>query len=69
MTGKETNKKENKAKSEGSGQTEFEMFEMMKKCCAGEGTFSDCATIVKSKIGAMSGMPCCGPSKIPHQKH
>jgi len=61
MTGKETNKNEDKTQSEGSSPKGSGMFEVMKKCCAGEGAFSDCAAMMKSKIGAMTSMPCCGP--------
>jgi hypothetical protein len=61
MNCEETNKKEDKTKSEGSGPMGSGMFEMMKKCCTGEKAFSDCATMMKSKIGAMTSMSCCGP--------
>ena len=60
MVGEETDKKEDKTKSEGSGPTGPGMFEMMKKCCPDEGSFSDCAAMMKSKMGAMKSMPCCG---------
>jgi hypothetical protein len=61
MTGEEANSKEDKTKSEGSGPMGFGMFEIMNKCCTGQGAFSDCAAIMKSKMGAMTSMPCCGP--------
>ncbi len=61
MNGEETDKKEDKTKSEGSDLTGLEMFEMMKKCCTGEEAFSDCAAMLKSRMGAMTSMPCCGP--------
>jgi hypothetical protein len=61
MTGEEANNKEDKTKSEGSGPMGSGMFEIMKKCCTGEGAFSDCAAIMESKMGAMTSMPCCGP--------
>ncbi len=60
MTGEETDKKEDKTKSEGSGPRESGMFEMMKKCCTGEGAFPDCAAMMKSKMSAITSMPCCG---------
>ncbi len=60
MTNKETDKKEEKTKPEGLGSMGPEMFEMMKKCCPGEGFFSDCAAMMRSKMGAMTSMPCCG---------
>jgi hypothetical protein len=60
MASGKTNKKENKTKSEGSDPMGLGMFEMMKKCCPGEGAFSDCAAMIKSKMGAMTSMPCCG---------
>ncbi len=60
MTGDETDNKEGKTKSEGPCPTRPMMFEMMKNCCAGEGTFSDCAAMMKRKMGAVTSMPCCG---------
>ena len=61
MSAEETNKKEDKAKSECSGPMGSGMFEMMKKCCTGEEVFADCAAMMKSKMGTMSKMLCCGP--------
>jgi hypothetical protein len=63
MNCEETNNKEDKTKSEGSGPRGSGMFEMMEKCCTGEGAFSDCAAIMKSKMGTMTSMPCCGTAK------
>ncbi len=60
MTGEERDSKEGKTKSEGPCPTEHMMFEMMKKCCTGEGASSDCAAMMKRKMGAMTSMPCCG---------
>jgi hypothetical protein len=63
MTAEETNRKENKAKAEisennpkGTGTPD-----MMKACCTGEGAFTDCAAMMKSRMGTMANMPCCGP--------
>lgn len=61
MSAEETNAKDDKTRSEGPGPLGTGMFEMMKKCCAGEGGFPDCAAMMKSRMGAMTGMPCCGP--------
>ncbi len=61
MSAEETSKKDDKTRSEGSGPTGSGMFEMMKKCCTGEGEFSGCAAMMKSRMGAMTNMPCCGP--------
>ena len=57
------NEKGDKAKSADSGcaPTGHGMFEMMKKCCAGEEAFADCAAMMKSKMAVMTGIPCCGP--------
>ncbi len=63
MAGEETDKKQNKTKSEGSGPMGFGMFEMMQKFCTSEGVFSDCASMMRSKMGAKTGTPCCGPAK------
>ncbi len=61
MNGEETDSKEGKTKSEGPCLTGSGMFEMIKKWCTGEEAFSDCAAMMKSKMGAMTSMPCCGP--------
>jgi hypothetical protein len=63
MTDEATNRKDDKAKSEGSGPMGSGMFEIMKKCCAGEGAFSDCAAMMKNKMGAATSMPCCGADR------
>ena len=60
MSAEETNKKADKTTSQGSGPMESGMFEMMKKCCTGEGAFSDCSAMMKSRMGAMTSMPRCG---------
>ena len=62
MSTEETNKKEDKTKSESSGPMGSGMFEMMTKCCPGEEAFAGCAAMMKSKMAAMTSMPCCGPS-------
>ena len=61
MTCEKTDKKEEETKAECSGSMGPEMFEMMKKCCSGEGAFADCTAMMKSKMGAMTSVPCCGP--------
>ncbi len=61
MIAEETNKKEDKTKSEGSGPMESGMFETMKKCCPGEGAFSDCPTMMKGMMEKMRSHPCCAP--------
>lgn len=61
MSAEETTAKEDKTRSEGSEPMESGMFEMMKKCCTGEGASADCAAMMKSRMEAMTGMPCCGP--------
>lgn len=64
MSAEGTNKKEDSTKSESSGPMGSGMFEMMTKCCTGKETFADCAAMMKSKMGAMTGMPCCGPGTV-----
>ncbi len=61
MTVEEKNNKEDKSKTANLGPMGPGMFEMMNKCCPGEKAFSDCAAMMKSKMGAMASMPCCGP--------
>ena len=61
MSAEETNKKEDRTKSESSGQMGSGMFEMMTKCCTGEEAFAGCAAMMKSKMAATKSMPCCGP--------
>ncbi len=61
MAVEEKNNKEDKSKTANWGPMGPEMFEMMKKCCPGEKDFSDCAAMMKNKMGAMANMPCCGP--------
>jgi hypothetical protein len=61
MSAEETNKTEDKTKSERSGPMGSGMFEMMTKCCTGKEAFADCAAMMKGKIAAMTSMPCCGP--------
>ena len=39
------------------------MFEMMKKCCAGRGGFSDCSAGMESMMEAMTKQHCCTPNK------
>jgi hypothetical protein len=61
MSTEETNKKEDRTKPESSGPMGPGMFEMMTKCRTGEKAFADCAAMMKSKMAAMTSMPCCGP--------
>ena len=61
MSAEETNKKEDRTKSESSGPMGSGMLEMMTLCCTGEGAFADCAAMMKSKMAAMTSTPCCGP--------
>jgi hypothetical protein len=61
MTAEETNKKEDKTKSEGSGPMGSGMLDVIKKCCSGEGAFSDCSTMMKGMMETMRGHPCCSP--------
>ncbi len=57
----EEGKKEGTQKA-GAAAEEAMPLEMMKMCCSGEGGSFDCATMMKSRMGAMTGMPCCGPA-------
>ena len=61
MTTEETNKKEDKTKSEGSGPMGSGILDVMGKCCSGEGAFADCSTMMKSMMETMRGHPCCSP--------
>ena len=65
MSGEGTHKKEDKTKSDKSGTAPDAsgLFEMMKKCCIGEEKFSNCSAVLKSRMGAMTSMPCCGPGR------
>jgi hypothetical protein len=45
MTAEETNKKEDKTKSEGSGAMGSGMLDVMEKCCSGEEAFADCSAM------------------------
>jgi hypothetical protein len=61
MTAKETNKKEDKTKSEGSGPMGSVMMDVMGKYCSGEGAFADCSTMMKGMIKKMTSQSCCAP--------
>lgn len=61
MSAEERNKKEDKKKSEGSSPMESGMFEMMKRCCAGQGRFPDCSAVMESVMEAARNQPCCRP--------
>ncbi len=62
MTAVQTDSKEDKT---GSSEREFrpisEMFEKMETCCDRESGYRDCATMMKSMMGSIKNMPCCGP--------
>lgn len=61
MTADETNKKEDKKKSEGTGPMGSGMLDVMEKCCSGEGAFADCSTMMKGMIKKMRSKSCCAP--------
>jgi hypothetical protein len=61
MTAEESNKKEDKTKSEGSGPMGSGMLDMMEKCCSGEEAFADCSTMMKGMIKKMRSQSCCAP--------
>ena len=61
MTAEETNKKEEKTKSEGSDPMGSWMLDVMEKCCSGEGAFSDCSVMMKGMIKKMRSQSCCAP--------
>ncbi len=63
MDTEETNEKGDKAKSADSGCAPMGhgMFEMMSKCCAGQGGSSDCSTMMKGMMETMRSHPCCAP--------
>jgi hypothetical protein len=61
MTAEETNKKEDKTKSEGSGAMGSGMLDVMEKCCSGEGAFADCSAMMKGMIKKMRSQSCCAP--------
>jgi hypothetical protein len=61
MCTEETHEKEDKAKSADSGCAPMghEMFEMMSKCCTGQGDSADCSTMMKGMMEKMRSHPCC----------
>jgi len=61
MTAEETSKKEDKAKSEGSGPMGSGMLDVMEKCCSGEGAFAECSTMMEGMIKKMRSQSCCAP--------
>ena len=63
MDTEETNDKGDKAKSAnfGSAPMGHGMFEMMSKCCAGQGGSTDCSTMMKGMMETMRSHPCCSP--------
>ena len=61
MTAEETNTKEDKTKSEGSGPMGSGMMDVMEKYCAGKGAFADCSTMMTGMIKKMTSQSCCAP--------
>jgi hypothetical protein len=61
MTAEETNKKEDKTKSECSGPMGSGMSDVMEKCCSSEGAFADCSSMMKDMIKKMRSQSCCVP--------
>jgi hypothetical protein len=61
MTAEETNKKEDKTRSKGSGPMGSGMLDVMEKCCSGKGAFADCSTMMKGMIKNMRSQSCCAP--------
>ena len=65
MRAEETKNKGDKAKSTdfGFAPTGRRMFEMMSKCCAGQGGFPDCSAMMKGMMETMRNQSCCTPPK------
>ena len=63
MTTEESNKKEDKTKSEGTGPVGSGMLDVMGKCCPGEEVFANCSTMMKGMIKKMGSQSCCAPSR------
>jgi len=63
MQTEETKDKGEKAKSTAFGFAPMGhgMFEMMNKCCTGQGRFPDCSTMMKGMMETMRNQPCCTP--------
>lgn len=63
MHTEETKDKGEKAKSTDFGFASMgqRMFEMMNKCCTGQGGFPDCSTMMKGMMETMRNQPCCTP--------
>ena len=57
----ETDNKEYRTKSEGSGSMGPEMFDIMKKCCTGMGGPTDCSTMMRDMMEKMKSHPRCSP--------
>jgi hypothetical protein len=64
MDTEETKDKGDRANSTDFGFTTMGqgMFEMMNKCCTGQGGFPDCS-MMKSMIHATKNQPCCTSKK------
>ncbi len=62
MHTEETKKKGERATADlGSVPMDQRMFEMMNKCCTGQGGFPDCSTMMKGMMETMRNQPCCTP--------
>ena len=63
MHTEETKDKGDKAQSTGFGFASMGhgMFEMMSKCCAGQGGYPACSTMMKGMMETMNNKPCCAP--------
>jgi hypothetical protein len=63
MHTEETEDKGEKAKSTcfGLAPMDRRMFEMMSKCCTGEGEFPDCSVMMKNMMETAHNQSCCAP--------
>jgi len=63
MHTEETEDKGEKAKSTdfGFALMGHGMFEMMNKCCTGQGGFPDCSVMMKNMMETAKNQSCCGP--------
>ncbi len=59
MAAERTSNKEDKTRSKGPDPTS--MLDMMEKCCSGDGTFSDCSTMMKCMVEKMRRGSRCVP--------
>lgn len=63
MQTKETKDKGYEAKSTYFGFAPMgrRMFEMMSRCCTGEGEFPDCSVMMKNMMATAHNRSCCAP--------